>query len=74
MNLSKNEKIVLDYLRKIDKFESPTTIGMMALNKGYGTASSTVSPICKRLVEKGLVERDNHGWYRAKGASDAEKS
>lgn len=48
---------------------SPTQIGrdygLFALGK-EGHHSSTASPTCKRLVEKGILERNNTGHYRLK--------
>lgn len=58
--ISKNEARVLEYLRGKD-YVSPTEIGQ---NIGFGKQSSWASPICKRLVNKGLLQRNDTGWYR----------
>lgn len=68
--LTPRQRWVLDYLKKDcnGAFISPSNIGSMygklVLNKS-GLHSSTGSPICKELVELGLVERNSKGHYRA---------
>ncbi len=67
--ISKNEARILDYL-KGKEWVSPTQIGAIVGGNGYfyGTivtrGSSWASPICKRLVNKGLLQRNDKGWYR----------
>ena len=60
----KEEKI-LNYLRHFEEFIKPTELGEEIFGKPYSSASSFASPICQRLVEKGLVERNTMGHYRA---------
>lgn len=69
MELSTNEQNVLDYLKRWpNDFISPTQIGHVVGGRGKWAYrhSSWASPICKRLVKKGLVERSNEGWYKVK--------
>lgn len=69
MKLTENEEAVLKYLRSVLVCVSPTEIGRAVggYTKGkFLRGSSWASPICKRLVEKGLLERSPKGWYRAK--------
>lgn len=66
--LTPNQQQVLAYLRHRRCWTSPTEIGRNV--GGYGSTgrirhSSWASPICKRLVELGLVERSAKGHYRA---------
>lgn len=68
MNLSTNEQNVLSYLKQWpNDFISPTQIGRVVGGKvrGIYRHSSWASPICKRLVKKGLVMRSEQGWYKA---------
>ena len=58
MNLTEREKRCLVFLSDKD-FTSPTIIGGL-----FGADSSTGSPICKSLVRKGLLIRNNRGWYK----------
>ena len=65
--LSNNETKVMKYLEGMDDFVSPTEIGNSAGGRnraGQLRHSSWASPVCKRLVLKGLLERSGHGWYR----------
>lgn len=41
----------------------PTQIGR-AFGKGYDKSSAWASPKCKKLVELGLLQRHENGWYR----------
>lgn len=75
MELTNKQKFVIDFLRdeynsdfKInDGWVSPTTVGhsygIKFLNKDT-CHSSTGSPILKKLVVLGYVERSRKGWYR----------
>lgn len=67
MSLTKNQKAIFIYLAKKRDFVSPTEIawdiGGTSKN-GIERNSSWASPICKKLVEIGLVERNEKGWYR----------
>ena len=50
-----------------DDYISPSELGRLYGQKYLGRDnchSSTASPICKRLVAKGLVSRNNKGWYK----------
>jgi len=62
----KREEIVYEYLKGRD-WTSPTQIGRELFN----SHSQVGSPICKRLVAKGLVERSKNGWYRIIGIGDS---
>lgn len=74
-NLTKREEWVLDYLKGRYKTDfslnggwvSPTNVGAIYgeyVLGVYGCHSSTGSPICKKLVEKGKLERNEKGHYR----------
>jgi len=46
---------------------SPTEIGLAVIPHSDLTAPSSVaSPVCKALVEDGVLERNSIGWYRLK--------
>lgn len=69
--LTANENKILNYLKsEWDVYDqqyrwiSPTWIGEACGNKAYVSASSWASPICLRLVKKGLIKRNKKGWYR----------
>lgn len=64
--LTENEKAMLAYLDGQKEFVSPTKIGLAFghTSGGQQRHSSWASPICKRLVEKGYLERSPRGWYR----------
>ena len=64
MELTSNEKAVMEFLISLDKgvWASPTWIGQVV--GGGRRHSAWASPICKRLVEKGLIERSGYGHYR----------
>lgn len=59
--MTNNEERVLDYLRQIEAFVSPTEIGRVV--GGGDRHSAWASPICLRLVTRGVLERDYRGWY-----------
>ncbi len=42
----------------------PTEIGLEEFHYDYCSASSRISPTCKTLVKKGVLERSVHGKYR----------
>lgn len=74
MNLKamKPDEFILEYLKGMD-FTSPTEIGWAygELKHGRfhdktGYHSAWASPRCKKLVEKGLLERNEFGHYRLK--------
>lgn len=52
---------VLDYLRGRD-WTSPTQIGRDVWGLGHHSASA--SPVCRRLVMRGALERNGCGHYR----------
>ena len=58
-----NRYIIETYLKGRD-WTSPTTIGQEAAKKPYYCASAWASPKCKKLAEKGILERNNKGHYR----------
>lgn len=66
---SLKELDVLNYLQKNSSWVSPSEIareiGGYSIH-GKRRNSSWASPICKQLVEKGLVERNDKGHYKAK--------
>lgn len=67
MKLSKRQQQVVDYLGeayRIDSWTSPTAIGQMVWGEGHH--SSSASPVCLRLVQKGVLERNENGHYRLK--------
>ena len=64
MKLSKNEAIVAAYLKGFDEFMSPTEIAQKLMSSAHHSAWA--SPICLRLVKKGLLERNKKGHYRYK--------
>ncbi len=60
--MTHNEQRVLDFLRG-KEWVSPTEIGKtLQPTSMYG--SPWASPVCKRLVNKGLLQRNDKGWYR----------
>lgn len=61
MRLSGRQQDVIAYLRG-KEWTSPTEIGGMVW--GFPHHSATASPVCKRLVERGLLERNERGHYR----------
>ena len=68
MKMSEKIDRALFYMLKAAKqggeWISPTDIGRYV--GGIGKHSSYGSPICKKLVECGLVERNEKGHYRLK--------
>ena len=74
-SLSDKQKFVIDYLKGIydtdlginGAWASPTLVGLVYGIKFLGKDnchSSTGSPILKKLVKLGYVERNEKGWYR----------
>lgn len=61
MSLTGKQQDVIAYLRDKD-WTSPTEIGGKVW--GYPHHSATASPVCKRLVVRGLLERNDRGHYR----------
>ena len=57
--LTQRQKLVLDFLKGKD-FTSPTEIGYAVL----GGHSAVASPVCKKLVELGLLVRSPKGHYQ----------
>lgn len=71
MKMAEKKKAVMGFLINIrlngDEYVSPTTIGDAVIPHSDGTSGSSVaSPVCKALVEDGLLERDRVGCYRVK--------
>ena len=67
MRISMDEKIEIakKYMKgQKRRYVSPTTIGSI-INGGH---SSVGSPVCKRMVELGIAERNEKGHYRLIGA------
>lgn len=69
MRMAEKEQLVLEYLRNTTAFVGPEEIGCAALYGSKVTPSSWASPVCKSLVAKGLVERNEKGHYRIKEES-----
>lgn len=67
MKLTAQQKLALEYLNsKNGEFISPGAVGgyiWLKIGKGSGH-SSTGSPVCKKLVQLGLAERNNKGHYK----------
>ena len=66
MNLTKSEEWIISYLKGKD-YVSPSVIGTEhARTFGFSGAhhSCWASPICLRLVEKGLLLRNKKGRYK----------
>ena len=66
MKLTNNEQWVLDYLKGKD-YVSPTEIGYAHTHASGITGehhSAWASPICLRLVKKGLLLRNEKGHYK----------
>lgn len=66
MKLTKNEEWVIGYLKGKD-YVSPTIIGCAyAATFGFSRTchSRWASPICLRLVKKGLLLRNEKGHYK----------
>ncbi len=68
MKLTHNQQKILNLLTANKGiFVSPTDIGREAggmNSRGFWRHSSWASPICKRLVERELIERNKEGHYR----------
>lgn len=69
--LTPKEKVAIECLfNSNSQFISPGFIGgeiYKQLSVGSGH-SSTGSPICKKLVDKGLAERNEKGYYKITSA------
>ena len=66
-NLTENQKKIMRYLKGMKVFVSPTEIGLSAGGRtktGLWRHSAWASPICKKLVGMGYLERSDYGWYR----------
>lgn len=46
------------------EFVSPTYLGVKVWGRKRHSASSTASPVCLRLVKKGLLHRSYRGHYK----------
>lgn len=66
MKLTKNQEWIIDYLRGKD-YVSPSVIGW-AHAKAFGYSlshhSSWASPICLKLVNLGILLRNERGHYK----------
>ena len=71
MKLARMQQSVVDYLRGKD-WTSPSEIGREVWGPGHH--SSTGSPRCKRLVEMGVLERNERGHYRLLPNAESEVS
>lgn len=65
--MTNNENLIINYLKE-KNYISPTEIG----NKlgPIGSHFSWASPICLRLVKKGLLIRNLKGHYKLKDKND----
>lgn len=59
--LTERQKQVIKFLDGKD-WTAPTVIGRSVWGEGHHSASS--SPVCKRLVELGVLQRNDAGHYR----------
>lgn len=67
--LTEKQQAFLDHLKQFPGvFVGPTKIGIaLGRKEGEGTSPSAwASPTLKTLVERGLVERNDRGHYKAK--------
>ena len=67
MELTTNEQNVLDYLKRQSDFISPTQVAheVGGSNEwGYIRQVEWASPICLKLVKKGVAVRSEKGWYK----------
>jgi len=73
--LTNKQQFVVDYLKEKctlpinSGWVSPTEVGRIYGIKflnSFTKHSSTGSPILKKLVKLGYVERNNKGWYKYK--------
>ena len=60
--MSPNEEKVIEFMKGRD-FTGPSVMGMAIFNKWE---SSRTSQVCKRLVKKGLMVRNDKGHYKIK--------
>lgn len=66
MKLFPIDEEIMDFMKTINhKFISPTDIGLK-FGKPYNGASSWGSRKMKKLLKKGLIEKNERGHYRAK--------
>jgi DNA-binding IclR family transcriptional regulator len=69
MKNGKREQEILNYINASDKLWcSPTEIGRNVW--GEKRHSSTASPVCRRMVNKGLLIRSRDGHYRVRGENE----
>ena len=61
MKITNQQQWILNYLKDMDDFVSPTEIGGQYSKNHH---SSWASPKCLKLVKMGLLERNNNGHYR----------
>ena len=65
-DLSMNEKSIYHYLQKNTEFVSPSVIGRDLMpDYNLSSPSAWASPICKRLVKKGYLLRNERGHYKS---------
>ena len=66
VKLGEQEQWIVDFLQGKD-WVQPTKIGLARgeIEKRF-LHSSWASPKCKKLVDKGILERSENGWYRFK--------
>jgi hypothetical protein len=63
MELTVNEHLVLQYMKRENFWISPTEIGQIVFDRPYSQASSRAAPYLKKLVDLGLIERSK-GKYK----------
>jgi hypothetical protein len=64
MNLTKNEQAIMDFLKQQPRLFYPPTWIAVKMFPNTNRHSAWSSPICLRLVEKGLLERNDNGHYK----------
>lgn len=65
INITPKQWAVMVYLKsKGDQFVSPTQIGHAVWGHKTVYGSPQASPVCKRLVGHGLLERSDRGHYK----------
>lgn len=63
-DLTERQKQVVNFLQG-KSWTAPTTIGRSVWGEGHHSASA--SPVCKRLVLLGVLQRNDAGHYRIAG-------
>lgn len=66
----KKKELIVDHIRQNRKNEwtSPTEIGSL-----FGGHSAIGSPLCLRMTDEGILERNERGHYRIKHENEMEE-